>query len=179
MTSPRPAHPDMSIINETLHALYYHYPDWVKRNHYVLLDGCPTDEQYWEHKWCTQYEGFVANLRAELHSRPYFERVEVVDPPSWTDRMGLSRLLQHGFQKTGVQPNDVVFIQQDDMRLISSSIDVTKVVRRTRSLTPPYVRLRLRNEDQVKTPFTTDACGFRTILISSWPVCITTKSFQN
>ena len=31
----------MSIINETLHALYYHYPDWVKRNHYVLLDGCP------------------------------------------------------------------------------------------------------------------------------------------
>ena len=143
VTSPRPSHPDITVINQTLHAMYYHNPTWIKYPHYILMDGCPQDKNFWEHEWCTGYSEFVIRLRREIESRSYFRNVHIVEPPSWTTRLGLTGSIQNGFQRAGLSPRDIVYIQQDDTRFVNNKFDLSEIIRRTRQLEPPYVRSAL------------------------------------
>ena len=112
MTSPRPSHPNIDIINETLHSMYYYYPNWVDFKHYIVLDGCPTEVSFWESKWCGNYKPFYNALTTEISSRPYFANIQIIQPESWSERVGLTASIQHAFRTTNVHASDVVFLQQ-------------------------------------------------------------------
>ena len=111
------------------------------------MDGCPQDKTFWEHEWCTGYSEFVIRLRRELESRSYFRNVHIVEPPSWTTRLGLTGSIQNGFQRAGLSPRDIVYIQQDDTRFVNNKFDLSEIIRRTRQLEPPYVRFLMRGEE--------------------------------
>lgn len=162
VTSPRPSHPDITIINQTLHAMYYHNPTWIKYPHYVLMDGCPKEKKYWEHKWCTGYNEFVFRLKREIDSRSYFKNVHIVEPSSWTTRVGLTGTIQHGFKTVGFAPTDVVYIQQDDTRFVNKKFDLTEILRLTHQLEPPYVRFFMRGEENGRSTkgYRPDECTF-------------------
>ena len=162
ITSPRPSHPDITIINQTLHAMYYHNPTWTVYPHYILMDGCPHDPKYWEHKWCSEYQEFVVRLKRELNSRSTFKNVHIIEPPSWSTRMGLTGTIQNGFEKAGLAPTDLVFLQQDDTRFINGNLNLTEILRRTHKLDPPYVRLLMKGEEngQSTAGYRPEECTF-------------------
>ena len=147
ITSPRPSHPDITILNQTLHAMYYHYPLWSKFNHYLLFDGCPLNKKYWEHKWCSQYKQFFKRMKNELKLYEYFKNIHIIEPESWSERMGLTGTIKHGFETAKILKDDIVYIQQDDTRLINNKMDTDNILSRVNKLNPPYLRLLMNNEE--------------------------------
>jgi hypothetical protein len=141
VASPRPGHPDISIINETMHALYYHYPSWGQYDSYIVLDGCPQDHKYWESAWCDAYGQFVQRLEHEIHRNIVLRHVRLIPPVSWKSRVGLAGTIQRAFQYANVGRNDLVLIQQSDTRFASGEIHLADVATDIYKMPVPYVRM--------------------------------------
>jgi len=144
VTSPRRAHPNINIINLTIHALYQFYPYLEEYQHVISLDGCPEGQSfYWESAWCGTYRDFYENLKEEISHHAYFKNVQILTPSNWTHRYGLGGTIKRAFDHF-VQENDIVFIQQADFMITYKEMDWKKIVSEMIRVDElEYIRLKL------------------------------------